>query len=105
MAALLAALAGYGRRAATPEGIKWHSMPQRYRSRRLRIGDRDHARITDDRQKFATRRRIGSERAEHARGDHRDAGLMYATCRHALMCGFENHADAFRLQHVVQRVG
>ena len=47
---------------------------------------------------------VGSELAEQATRDHRDSMLTDAPRRHALMPAFDDDADSFRIQYVLNTV-
>ena len=55
----------------------------------------------DEAQELRARAGVGAECAEHFAGDHGHAALVHAARRHALMNGVDDHADAARLEHLV----
>src|SRR6185312_14139747 len=59
----------------------------------------------DHRQELAARRGVVAEGAEQAARHHRDARLVDAARRHALMRRLDDDGDALGLQHLAQGVG
>ena len=55
----------------------------------------------NDAQKFCARAGIGAKGAEHLTGDHRDAALVHAAGRHALVNGVDDDAHTARLEDVI----
>jgi len=62
-------------------------------------------RAPDDAEKFSARARIGSEVPKQLTRDHRDAVLTHTTRCHAMMRCLDDHADAFRLEHILNAMG
>src|SRR5882724_6878177 len=80
-------------------------IPQAVRTTRQIHGAEELARIApldgDEAQKFRARAGVGAKSTEHFTGDHRDAALVYAAGRHALVNGVDDDAHAARLENLI----
>src|SRR4051794_24790668 len=73
--------------------------PGQLRGERAPHGSGRHA------QEFLAGQGIVAKTSQHPAGDEVGAGLVYAAGGHAVMHSLDNHADALRLENVVDRVG
>src|SRR6056297_4117600 len=73
--------------------------------RRLSAAGSGSAAVVDHAQEFRARAGVLADGAEHLARDHRYTGLVDAAGGHALVLGLDHHADALRLQHVLDGIG